>query len=81
MKREEILEITGSVFREVFMDDSLQISLQSHAGEISGWDSMTHIELISAIENRFSIQFSFREIMNFNTVSDMIDMIEKHLQK
>ena len=81
MKKEEILDITRAIFKEVFMEDSLEIQLETTAADIEGWDSLTHIELVSAIENKFSIQFSFREVMNFNSVSDMIDVIQNRMKK
>ena len=63
------------------MEESLEIMFQTTAADIDGWDSLTHIELVSAIENKFSIQFSFREVMNFHSVSDIIDVIQIRMQK
>lgn len=63
------------------MEESLEIKLETTAADIEGWDSLTHIELVSAIENKFSIQFSFREVMHFNSVSDMIDVIQNRMKK
>ena len=81
MSRDEILDVTRAIFKEVFMEDSLEIMFQTTAADIDGWDSLTHIELVSAIENKFSIQFSFREVMNFHSVSDIIDVIQIRMQK
>lgn len=81
MSREEILNVTRAIFKEVFMEESLEIKLETTAADIEGWDSLTHIELVSAIENKFSIQFSFREVMHFNSVSDMIDVIQNRMKK
>lgn len=81
MNREEILKNTQVVFQDVFMDNSLLIHPETVAGDIEMWDSLTHIELISAIELKFNIHFTFREIMNFKTVSDMLSCIEQHIQK
>jgi len=80
MNKADILKETQQIFQMVFMDSSLQINLDTKAEDIDLWDSLSHIELITAIENKFNIHISFREVMNFQYVGDMIDSIEKHLQ-
>lgn len=80
MNKADILKETQQIFQMVFMDSSLQINLDTKAEDIDLWDSLSHIELITAIENKFNIHISFREVMNFQCVGDMIDSIEKHLQ-
>lgn len=65
------------VFRNVFQDNGIVITEKTSAKDIKMWDSLTHLELISAIEETFQIQFSFAEVMKFNTVGDMMSAIEK----
>jgi acyl carrier protein len=65
------------VFRKVFGDDKLIITSASSAKDIKMWDSLSHLELITAVENEFKIKFSFTEVMEFNTVGDMMRAIEE----
>jgi len=46
----------------VFDDDELSITMATSAGDIDGWDSMAHINLIIAIEKQFGVSFSASEI-------------------
>jgi acyl carrier protein len=63
------------VFRKVFNDADLIIDQNTSAKDIDIWDSLTHMELIAAIEEEFSIRFSFDEVMRFHTVGDLMRSI------
>ena len=43
--------------------------------DIEGWESLTHISLISSIEDEFNIKFNTKEVINMQNVGDMIDCI------
>ncbi len=75
----EVLQKLNEVFCKVFLKNDLVIHLLSDASNIEGWDSLTHMMLISETEKRFNITFTFNEIMAFKTVNDMVSAIEKHL--
>ncbi|MCE3280504.1 MAG: acyl carrier protein [Bacteroidetes bacterium] len=66
------------VFRKVFDKNDLVISADTSAKDIKSWDSLTHLELIASVEETFNVKFSFSEVMQFNTVGDMIRTIEKN---
>jgi len=76
-----MLEQIQTIFRKVFQDESLVIQPSTSANDIAMWDSLTHIELISSIEDAFQIKFSFQEVMKFNTVGDMLQVISQKLNK
>jgi acyl carrier protein len=63
------------VFRKVFNDADLIIDQNTSAKDIDIWDSLTHMELIAAIEEEFSIRFSFDEVMRFHNVGDLMRSI------
>jgi acyl carrier protein len=76
MNGEQILAKTTSVFRDVFDDPSVVITRQTTAADIFGWDSLTHINLIVAIEGEFKIKFTLVEIKPLKNVGDMLDLIQ-----
>jgi acyl carrier protein len=75
-----ISEQLTKVFREVFDDDTITLGAQTTADDIDGWDSMSHINLIIAIEIAFGIEFSNEEIRSFNNVGDMQKCIESKIK-
>jgi len=72
----EIMEKFTNVFRETFNDDSIKITKETTADDIDAWDSLSHVNLIIAIELAFDIEFTQREIMSFNNVGDMVACVE-----
>ena len=43
------------------------------------WDSLTHVNLITAIEKRYKIRFALGELQDLKNVGDMIDLMEEKL--
>ncbi|MFI5360976.1 MAG: acyl carrier protein [Elusimicrobiota bacterium] len=50
------------VFRQVFDDAELVLRDEMTAEDIPGWDSLTHINLMVALEKLFLIKFATAEI-------------------
>ncbi|HEX2679231.1 MAG TPA: acyl carrier protein, partial [Polyangiales bacterium] len=57
----------------------LVIERSSNAETVEGWDSLAHINLISAIEREFKIKFALGELESLKNVGDMIDLMAKKL--
>lgn len=75
MTREEIMESLTEIFRDVFDDDALEISDNTTAADIEDWDSLEHINLVVAIEKKFSIKFVLDEVGKMKNVGEMADTI------
>ena len=75
MTRDEVLKQAQGVFRDVFDDESIIIADDTTADDIEDWDSLEHINLITAIEQQFGIKFAMSEATRFKNVGDMIDTI------
>jgi len=77
MTQEEILTKMEHIFHDVFHDNTLKITMQTNADDIEAWDSFNHINLVSAIEQAFSIQFALGELQELENVGDMIHLMIK----
>ncbi len=73
-----LLEVTD-VIRNVFGDDEISLSPASSAGEVDGWDSLMHLNVIIALEKRFKIRFSTAEISDLKedgkNIGDLLNLI------
>jgi acyl carrier protein len=72
----QIEELTP-VFRQVFDDDSITVSRATTADDIEGWDSLTHMNLVIALELRFKIKFALGELLKLKNVGEMLDLINR----
>lgn len=68
-----------SVFREVFDNNQLEIFDAMQAKDVEGWDSLTHITLIMAIEEKFGVKFTTREVMGFRDVGHMLQCLHSKI--
>lgn len=75
----DITEKLTNVFREVFDDETIVLSDEMTADDIDAWDSMSHMNLIIAIEMVFDIEFTQSEIQNFANVEELKRSIESKL--
>ena len=57
-----LLEEVTAVFRDVFGDDEMVLTESSTANDVDGWDSLMHLNLIIALEERFGVRFSTADI-------------------
>lgn len=79
MSREEIFKKLNEVFCDVFDDPDIRVNDFTTAADIDGWESLTHITLISSIEDAFDISFSMKEVVKMKNVGEMVDRIEEKI--
>lgn len=54
-----------------------QLSPASEAETVPGWTSLSHVEMMLAIEEGFGFKLSSREIMKFRTLGDAIEIVQR----
>lgn len=72
MDNNTILEEVQEIFRDVLDNEEIELSFETTADDIDEWDSLSHIQLIVAIEKHFKIKFTSKEILSWNNVGEMI---------
>jgi acyl carrier protein len=72
------IDILGQIFREELDDDALVISPDLSREDLQTWDSLAHVRIIAAIEERFDFQFSLSEIEDVDTVGGLLAIIAAH---
>ena len=75
MEKEAILKKLNEVFREVFDIDDVVVTRATVADDIEEWDSLEHINLISAVESTFKMKFKMKEVSTMKNVGEMVDII------
>jgi acyl carrier protein len=77
---DQVTEELNEVFRSVFDNPSIEINGNTTSNDIVGWDSFSHMNLITAIELHFNIEFTQTEAIEFKTVGELIQSIEKKIK-
>ena len=75
MEKSQILDEVQAIFRDVLDNEDIVLASETTADDIEEWDSLTHIQLIVAIEEHFKIRFTSREILSWQNVGQLIDSI------
>ena len=70
------LDALTKVFRTVFEDEEIDLRPEMTANDVEGWDSLSHVVLILAIEDHFQIKFSQKELLTFKNVGSLLNSIE-----
>ena len=81
MNREEIFSKLNEIFTDVLdLEDEVELTDETSANDIEEWDSLSHIQLIVAIEESFGIKFTSLEIMKWRNVGEMVNSMEEKLK-
>lgn len=75
MTREAAYEKLNEVFRDVFDDEAIVVNDATTSNDIEDWDSLEHINLVSAVEQAFGIKFSMGQVVTMKNVGEMVDII------
>lgn len=75
MTRETIYEKLNEVFQDVFDDDSITVNAETTSDDIEDWDSLEHINLVSAVEKEFGVKFTMAQVVGMKNVGEMVDII------
>jgi acyl carrier protein len=79
MERNDILSRVQEVFRDELELDDLVLTDETTADDVEEWDSLSHVQLVVALEKAFNIKFTSREILSWDNVGDLVDCIGKKL--
>lgn len=79
MNKNGVLVKLTNIFREIFNDREIVINNKTTAQDIDNWDSLTHMLLISKIEEEFEIKFKLKELNNLNNVGNLVEIINEKI--
>ncbi len=76
MEMESIRNQVQDIFRDILDLESLTLADDTQASDVDGWDSLTHIQLIVAIEKEFKVKFSSKEILSWKNVGELLGSLQ-----
>jgi acyl carrier protein len=68
-------ELKQTILDALNLDD-WEFDEQTVASQVPGWDSLSHVNVILAVEKRFKVRFSNLEVLKLKTVSDLQRLVD-----
>jgi len=78
-QQDPLLEELQAIFREFFMQDRIVLTASTTMDDVAGWDSLTNISLILAIQQKLAIRLSARDQHDLRNVGDLLALVRRRL--
>ena len=72
MTDQDILGVFTQILRDLLLDDSIVLSMETRRQEVSNWDSFNYINFIVAVEIKFGVKFKVADIESFENVGAIV---------
>jgi acyl carrier protein len=76
MEQTKIIEELTRIFKSVFRDENIVLHRDMTAKDVDSWDSLTHMLLITQVEEHFGIKITLKELNKLKNVGALIDLME-----
>lgn len=77
----QILVRLSEVAADHFDVPGINLTRESTAGDVEGWDSLAHIQFLMQVERAFGIRFKSSEVSGFHDVGQLADRIQSRLAR
>ena len=78
MTNQAIFEKLNEIFSDVF-DEEITVTAETTSADVEEWDSLTHITLISEVEEAFGFKFAMKDVLGMKNVGEMAQIIAKNI--
>lgn len=75
MERTEITDKLRQIIVRVVKHENFEMKDELSATDVGGWDSLTHMVIITEIEKEFKLQFKLKELNKLNNLGSLINLI------
>jgi acyl carrier protein len=80
MERQEIISRLRQIITRVLKHENFEMRDDLTARDVDGWDSLSHMNIITEIENDFSIRFKLKELNKLTNMGNLLDLIQSKVQ-
>ena len=70
--------LKSAILKELRLDD-FDIRDETEANELPGWDSLSHVRVLLAVETEFGIRFKGMEVLRLRNLGDLQAAVDKKL--
>jgi len=69
------------IFLEVFERSTINLKTETSPVDIAEWDSLRNVTLMTAIEERFQVEFTIEELSSLENVGNLAEVLESKVKK
>ena len=69
-------ELKTVIVKELGLDD-WDMQDETVATEVPGWDSLSHVRVITAVEDAFGVRFRSLEVIKLKNVGELQKLVDK----
>ncbi|HET7763763.1 MAG TPA: acyl carrier protein [Burkholderiales bacterium] len=80
MSDQEILDVLTRALRDLLMDDSIVLGMETRREDVPNWDSLVYINFIVAVEMQLGIKFKVADVESFSNVGEIVAGIKAMLR-
>ncbi len=80
MERNEIVTVLRTLLVTILKHENFEMKDELSAPDVAGWDSLTHMVIITEIEKKFQIRFKLKELNKLDNLGSLITLIQSKIQ-
>ena len=80
MGDQEILDVLTRVLRDLLMDDSVLLKMDTRREQVPNWDSLIYVNFIVAVEIELGVKFKVADVESFADVGEIVATIKTMLK-
>jgi len=73
-------ELKNVILKQLNLDE-FEMTDETVAPDVPGWDSLNHINIIVAVEEFFKVRFKSMEVLKLKNVGDLQRLVDAKLNK
>lgn len=73
-------ELKSVILKQLNLDE-FEMNDETIAPEVPGWDSLSHVNIIVAVEEHFKVKFKSMEVLKLKNVGDLQKLVNLKLNK
>ena len=69
-------KLKTAILNQLKLDD-FDLRDETTADQVPGWDSLSHVQILAAVETAFGVRFRGLEIIRLKNIGDLQSLIDK----
>jgi len=81
MDKEKVFQSIVEIAKDVFGNDSIELTEKSTAADVEEWDSLTHLSLVNGLEEKYDVGFTLDEVTGSRNLGELLNALMKHISE